>query len=236
MTTSDGTRINKWLSEMGVCSRRQADRLINQQQVQVNGQPATLGMLIAQNDEVKVGDELISQRPAPQYILYYKPVGVVCTHQLTVKDNLEQALNFPERVFAVGRLDKASEGLLLLTNQGEIVNKIMRAEHKQPKKYYVWVDKPVTAGFIEQMSQGVEILGQTTLACEVEYIGERQFAITLVQGLNRQIRRMCQTLGYKVERLQRIQIMHLTSDALPPGSYRQLTDIEIAQLYTAIDY
>ena len=221
---------------MGVCSRRQADRLIAQQRVSVNQQLANVGMLISETDTVAVDNEIIAIRPEPVYLLYYKPVGVVCTHKFSVKNSLAQTLDLPQRVFAVGRLDKDSEGLLLLTNQGDIVNKIMRAENKQAKVYRVWVDKPLSDEFIASMSSGVEILQQVTLPCEVERVSERLFKITLVQGLNRQIRRMCQALGYRVERLQRVQIMHLTTQGIEPGKYRHLHSAEVSQLHKFIEH
>jgi 23S rRNA pseudouridine2604 synthase len=224
------TRINKWLSEMGVCSRKQADRLIQNKEVLVNNQPATLGMLIDSNDIVTVSGKLIQQKPKAIYLLYHKPVGVVCTHDLGVKNNIEQAINYPQRIFAVGRLDKESEGLMLLTNQGDSVNKIMRAENHHEKVYQVWVDKPITENFVQKMASGVPILHTITLPCKVRKIGEQCFEITLTQGLNLQIRRMAKELGYRVVRLKRIQIMEFTLSGLEVGDIRLLSDKEITDL------
>ena len=216
-------RINKWLSEMGVCSKKQADRLISKGLVKVDDRPAFLGMKVPLDAKVEVKGVAVSMRPKPVFLLYNKPVGIVCTHDVSVENNLEDAISYPQRVFAVGRLDKASEGLLLLTNQGDIVNKLMRAENKHKKNYRVWLDKPIDNVFIKKMSQGVEILNTKTLACEVKKIAENCFQIVLVQGLNRQIRRMCKALGYRVLRLQRTGIMMFDLTTLDPGHYRELT-------------
>jgi len=232
------TRINKWLSEMGVCSRKQADRLIADGLVTVNQKVAFLGMCVAPEDTVRVNGETISIKPEPVIILYHKPVGVVCTHDLNVTDNIESALNYPQRIFAVGRLDKASEGLLLMTNQGDIVNRIMRAENHHKKVYRVWVNKVLTQDFLLKMASGVPILKTTTLPCKVkvveEFSDENVFEITLTQGLNLQIRRMCKALGYKVCRLQRTQIMQFGLEGLMPGEYRKLSAKEIGLLQESI--
>lgn len=229
------TRINKWLSEMGVCSRKQADELIQQDLVLVNNLSASLGMKISNDDVVTVNGLVISHKPETIYLLYHKPVGVVCTHDLSVENNIEQSLNYPQRVFAVGRLDKASEGLMLLTNQGDSVNKIMRAENHHQKVYQVWVKKAITDEFIDAMASGVAILNTVTLPCEVKKITEHQFQITLVQGLNLQIRRMCKALGYRVERLQRTQIMQFSLDNIALGRYRLLDKREQKQLLQSLD-
>jgi len=224
------TRINKWLSEMGICSRKQADRLIKQGKVWVNKQVATLGMTVSDKDVVHVGGKQIIEKPKPVFLLYHKPVGVVCTHDLAVENSLEKVIDYPERVFAVGRLDKQSEGLLLLTNQGDSVNKIMRAEHHHEKVYRVWVDSPITEEFIKKMASGVEILNTVTLPCKVIKMDENCFEITLTQGLNLQIRRMAKALGYRVTRLQRIKIMQFDLQGIALGLFRVLTPLEIQAL------
>lgn len=232
------TRINKWLSEMGVCSRKQADNLIKSGEVLVNDKIATLGMLVNDIDKVSVLDAVITHKPKPIFMLYHKPVGVVCTHDLNVENNIEQAINFPQRVFAVGRLDKESEGLMLLTNQGDSVNKIMRAENHHQKVYRVWLDKTPTQEFANAMASGVEILDRTTLPCKVVLLDDTEhinsFEITLTQGLNLQIRRMCKALGYRVVRLQRIKIMQFDLAHMKPGEYRLLAPMEIEKLQAAL--
>jgi len=220
---------------MGICSRKQADLWVNQQRVNVNGEPAFLGQKIIPTDIVEVNGLVVTNRPKPVFLLYHKPVGVVCTHDLSVKNNIEQAINYPQRVFAIGRLDKESEGLMLLTNQGDAVNKIMRAENKQPKVYKVWVNKHLSKTFIHHMESGVAILDTVTLPCLVKKISEMCFEITLTQGLNLQIRRMCKALGYKVLRLQRTQIMHFALEQIPIGQTRLLTDKQTHDLLTLLD-
>jgi len=219
---------------MGVCSRKQADGLIQNGKVLVNDKIATLGMLVNGLDKVSVSGTVITNKPEPIFMLYHKPVGVVCTHDLNVENNIEQAINFSQRVFAVGRLDKESEGLMLLTNQGDSVNKIMRAENHHRKVYRVWVDKAPTKEFANTMSSGVEILDQVTLPCNVCLLEDgkdkNHFEITLTQGLNLQIRRMCKALGYRVIRLQRIKIMEFDLANIKPGEYRLLTPMEIESL------
>lgn len=224
---------------MGVCSRKQADCLVASGKVLVNDQPAFLGMKVQADDQVMVDGKVIDMIPAPIYLLYHKPVGVVCTHDLKVKNNIEQAVGFPQRVFAVGRLDKASEGLMLLTNQGDSVNKIMRAENHHQKVYRVWVDKSITEDFLIKMANGVPILNTVTLPCQVGLVNECQdktvFEISLRQGLNLQIRRMCKALGYRVLRLQRIKIMQFELLGLPLGEYRVLDDEQIKLLQDSIE-
>mgnify|MGYP000352626384 CR=1 FL=1 len=233
------TRINKWLSEMGVCSRKQADNLIQSGEVLVNDKIATLGMLVNDIDKVSVLGTVITHKPKPIYMLYHKPVGVVCTHDLNVENNIEQAINFPQRVFAVGRLDKESEGLMLLTNQGDSVNKIMRAENHHQKVYRVWLDKTPNKAFANAMACGVEILDRVTLPCKVVLLDDGEdnkhsFEITLTQGLNLQIRRMCKALGYRVVRLQRIKIMQFDLAHISPGEYRLLSPMEVQKLQAAL--
>jgi 23S rRNA pseudouridine2604 synthase len=228
-------RINKWFSEMGICSKKQADLLISAGRVTVNNLPAKLGMTIAEADTVLLDHQPVGDRPTPVVILYHKPVGVICTHRKDITKSIENVLKLDQRVFAIGRLDKDSEGLLILTNQGELVNKIMRSENKQKKVYKVWVDKDVTQNFVANMANGVEILGSKTLPCEVEKLSDDCFQITLVQGLNRQIRRMCKALGYKVLRLQRIQIMQFNLDGLEEGQFRYLDSTELQALYKNLE-
>lgn len=223
-------RINKWLSEMGVCSRKKADLWITEHRVKVNGKLANLGQKILEKDLVEVDGKAIKSKPSPIFLLYNKPEGVVCTHDLSVKNNIEHAINYPHRVFAIGRLDKDSEGLMLLTNQGDSVNKIMRAENKHQKVYKVWVDKPLTESFKNLMESGVAILDTVTLPCSVELLEEMCFQISLTQGLNLQIRRMCKALGYRVLRLQRIQIMDFYLADLSVGQLHQLSELQTQQL------
>lgn len=223
-------RINKYLSQHGVCSKRAADRLILAGQVAVNGLAAEVGQRVDPQDEVWVKGQAIHAKPKPIYLLYHKPVGVVCSNDRTVKANLVNALDYPQRLFAVGRLDKHSEGLLLLTNDGAIFNPILRAEHQHEKEYIVTVDRPITSAFLTEMASGVPILNTTTLPCLVTQISARMFNIVLTQGLNLQIRRMCKTLGYRVEKLQRIRIMHLKLGYLETNQYRELSADEQADL------
>ncbi len=229
---SDSVRINRWLSMMGVCSRKQADRLIKNGVISVNNTPANLGMKINQKDLVKVAGKVIDERPKAIFMLYHKPIGIVCTHAPEVKNGLHQVLQsqLEQRVFAIGRLDKDSEGLLLLTNQGDVVNQMMQAEHKQEKEYIVTVDKNITDDFIKAMSEGVEIFGGKTLPCKVEKLSDREFRIILVQGLNLQIRRMCKALGYRVKALKRVRIMNLELGKLKSGEIRFLTTEETSGL------
>jgi 23S rRNA pseudouridine2604 synthase len=229
------TRINKWLSEMGVCSRKQADRLILEGCVEVNHKPAKLGMNIQESDSVRVNDELISGKPEIKFLLYHKPVGVVCSYQAHQENNLATVLDLSFRVFAVGRLDKDSEGLLLLTNQGDVVNPLMKSKFKQPKIYQVWVDQPLPNEVLETLTQGVEILGQTTLPCQVKRISECCIEMTLVQGLNLQIRRMFKAVGYRVVRLKRISLAGLELGNLAPGEIRSLDKDEIVFLYKTLN-
>jgi len=227
-------RINRWFSQRGVSSRKQADLSIKAGRVSVNGERATLGMTVSASDAVELDGRLITEQPKAAVILYHKPVGVVCTHRLDVAMSLENVLHLEQRVFAVGRLDKDSEGLLMLTNQGDLVNKIMKAEHKQPKRYRVWVDKPVSTHFINQMSEGVNILDTKTLPCDVIKRTETCFEIVLVQGLNRQIRRMCKALGYHVNRLQRTHIMDYDLSGLEVGATRHLSEQDVLALRTQL--
>ncbi|MCM4169960.1 23S rRNA pseudouridine(2604) synthase RluF [Arenibacter sp. TNZ] len=228
MKEKEATRINKFLSEMGYCSRRAADKLIDQGRVTINGKVPEMGTKITDIDEVRVDGELISEpQEKPVYIAFNKPIGIVCTTDTRVeKDNIIDFINYPSRIFPIGRLDKPSEGLILLTNDGDIVNKILRARNKHQKEYIVTVDRPITKAFLEKMANGVPILDRVTRKCEIEEINKFQFRIVLTQGLNRQIRRMCEYLGYNVTALKRIRIMNIQLD-VPVGKWRYLSEVEL---------
>jgi 23S rRNA pseudouridine2604 synthase len=225
------TRINKYLSEAGYCSRRKADQLIDAGRVTINGKVPPMGEKIKEGDEVRVDGKLIS-RPKEEfvYLALNKPVGIVCTTDTRVeKDNIIDFMNYPKRIFPIGRLDKPSEGLILLTNDGDIVNKILRARNNHEKEYIVTVNKPVTRDFIKRMGGGIPILDTMTNKCFVEQINRNTFRIILTQGLNRQIRRMCEYLDYRVVKLKRVRIMNIQLD-LPVGQYRELTSEELTTL------
>lgn len=224
-------RINKYISEAGICSRRDADRKIEQGKVRVNGRPAELGDQVDDDDEVLVDGNPVQTRVQRVYIAYNKPLGVTSTTDHTDPDNIIKSVAYHGgRVFPVGRLDKDSEGLILLTNNGDIVNKVLRVSNAHEKEYTVTVDKPVTDEFVKKMSDGVPIIGVRTKKCKVTRIDQNSFTIVLQQGLNRQIRRMCKFFGYSVLRLVRVRIMHIQLDTLPVGSWRFLTDGEVAKL------
>jgi 23S rRNA pseudouridine2604 synthase len=225
-------RINKYLSEVGYCSRRGADKLIEAGRVTINGKVPEMGTRISSGDEVRVDGKLISPPKEEHiYIVLNKPVGIVCTtDQKREKNNIIDFIKHPKRIFPIGRLDKPSEGLILLTSDGDIVNKILRARNNHEKEYIVRVDKPVTQKFIQRMSSGVPILDTVTRKCAVEKLGTHDFRIVLTQGLNRQIRRMCEYLGYEVVRLKRVRIMNITLD-LPVGQWRDLTEKELSDLH-----
>jgi 23S rRNA pseudouridine2604 synthase len=225
------TRINKYLSEVGYCSRRSADKLINQGRVTINGVVPEMGTKIASNDEVRVDGELISEpRDKSVYIAFNKPIGIVCTTDTKVeKDNIIDYINYPKRIFPIGRLDKPSEGLIFLTNDGDIVNKILRARNNHEKEYVVTVNHPITKKFIQKMSNGIPILDTITRKCHVEQLGKSRFKIILTQGLNRQIRRMCEYLDYRVVKLKRVRIMNVSLD-VPVGKWRYLTAIELKKI------
>lgn len=235
MEAKEGVRINKFLSEIGFCSRRKADELVEAGKVQINGMPAVNGSKVHENDKVSVNGKNVNQQHQNQvYLAFNKPIGIVCTTDtVREKDNIINYINYPRRIFPIGRLDKNSQGLILLTSDGDIVNKILRAGNYHEKEYIVTVDKPVDAQFIKKMSNGLPILGTVTRKCVVEKISSNTFRIILTQGLNRQIRRMCEFLDYKVTRLQRVRIMHIQLD-LPKGKWRELTPGEMLQLNEAI--
>ncbi|MCF1422477.1 23S rRNA pseudouridine(2604) synthase RluF [Mangrovimonas futianensis] len=224
-------RINKYLSEAGYCSRREADKLIEQGRITINGQVPEMGTKVSPGDQVFVDGELISNKKNDfTYLAFNKPVGIVCTTDTRVeKDNIIDFINYHKRIFPIGRLDKPSEGLILLTDDGDIVNKILRASNNHEKEYIVTVDKPISQTFIERMSQGVPILDTVTKKCHVEKIDSFTFKIILTQGLNRQIRRMCEYLDYEVQTLKRVRIMNIPLD-VPIGKYRKLTDQELKDL------
>lgn len=228
-------RLNKYIGETGFCSRREADDYIEQGRVTVNGEAAVMGMKVSNDDEIRIDGKLIREKnEKPVYLAFNKPPGIECTTNLEVKDNIIDFINYPKRIFPIGRLDKASEGLIFLTNDGDIVNKILRARNNHEKEYTVTVDKPITSRFIDRMGNGVPILDTVTRKCHVEQISKFTFKIILTQGLNRQIRRMCEYLGYEVTRLIRIRIINISLD-LPQGRYRDLTDAEITELNQLIE-
>lgn len=224
-------RINKYLSEVGYCSRREADKLIEAGRVTINGKVPEMGTKIAPDDIVEVDGKTISNtKERFVYLAFNKPVGIVCTTDTRVeKDNIIDYINYPKRIFPIGRLDKASEGLILLTDDGDIVNKILRASNNHEKEYIVTVDKPISQTFIERMSNGVPILDRVTKKCEVRKLSSHEFKIILTQGLNRQIRRMCEYLDYEVITLKRVRIMNIKLD-LPIGNHRELTKNEFQEL------
>ena len=224
-------RINKYLSEVGFCSRRAADKLIEEGKVTINGKIPEMGTKVSSKDIIKVNGKLINEdKEAPVYIALNKPIGIVCTTDTKVeKDNIIDYLKFPKRIFPIGRLDKPSEGLILLTNDGDIVNKILRARNNHEKEYIVKVDKSINSEFIKKMSSGIPILDTITRECKVEKIDDQTFKIILTQGLNRQIRRMCEYLGYNVLKLKRTRIMNINLD-LPVGKWRYLTSTELNEL------
>lgn len=225
------TRINKYLSEVGFCSRREADRMLEQGRITVNGGAPELGTKVSDEDEIMVdGISIRKTEEEHVYIALNKPVGIVCTTDTKrEKNNIVEFVNHPKRIFPVGRLDKPSEGLILLTSDGDIVNKILRARNNHEKEYIVRVDKPITPQFLHKMRNGVPVLGVITNKCEVEQIDTLSFRIILTQGLNRQIRRMCEYLGYEVKKLKRIRIMNIKLD-LPIGKWRDLTKSEMTEL------
>ncbi len=231
MPSSKQTRINKYLSEVGYCSRRAADKLIEQGRVTINGQVPEMGTKITEGDEVQVdGKRIAEPQEKSVYLAFNKPAGIVCTTDTRVeKDNIIDFINYPKRIFPVGRLDKPSEGLIFLTDDGDIVNKILRARNNHEKEYLVTVDRPITEDFLQRMGNGVPILDTVTRKCEVTPIGTHEFKIILTQGLNRQIRRMCEYLDYRVIHLKRIRIMNVPLD-VPVGKWRNLTDAELQEI------
>jgi 23S rRNA pseudouridine2604 synthase len=223
-------RLNKYISETGICSRREADKWIDAGRVTCNGQPAALGTRIADGDVVCIDGEPIGAKKKQVYIALNKPVGVTCTTESHIEDNIIDLVGHPERIFPIGRLDKDSEGLILLTNNGDIVNEILRSENNHEKEYIVTVDRPITDLALTMMASGVKIMGEPTKPCKVSRIGPESFRMILTQGLNRQIRRMCSALGYKARRLQRVRIMNIHLGTLGSGQWRPLSDSEVRDL------
>ena len=226
----DSVRLNKAISDSGYCSRRQADKLIEQGRVAINGKPTGLGERVMPDDVVTVDGKPIKSQDKPIYIALNKPVGITSTTDRRVKGNVVDFINHPERIYHVGRLDKPSEGLLLMTNDGDIVNKILRAGNRHEKEYIVTVDRPITDQFVKRMSSGVPILDTVTKPCRVEKLSRYVFRIILIQGLNRQIRRMCEYFEYEVTKLKRTRIMNIELGNLPTGQWRDLTEEELTEL------
>lgn len=224
-----GTRINKYLSEVGYCSRRAADRLIEQSKVKINGKIALLGDQVENSDQVSVNNIDIKRHNDFVYIALNKPIGITSTTDQNIKGNIVDFMNYPRRIFHIGRLDKDSEGLILMTNDGDIVNEILRAEHAHEKEYIVKVDHVLSNDFTTKMASGVPILNTMTKPCVVEKLGPKQFRIILTEGMNRQIRRMCEVFGYTVISLKRVRIMNIKLDT-PVGKYRNLTNKELKTL------
>ncbi|MGK0500438.1 MAG: pseudouridine synthase [Oceanicoccus sp.] len=238
MSLNDGIRLNKFISDSGQCSRREADKLIDSNRVKINGRKPALGSRVEDGDEVTVdGMQIYSSAPNKSdrvYLAYNKPIGITCTTEQNVKGNIVDAVDHDQRIFPIGRLDKPSEGLILLTSDGDIVNKILRAENAHDKEYLVSVNKAIGPGFADKMSKGIPILDTITKPCKVSIVSKSVFKITLTQGLNRQIRRMCEHLGYKVTQLVRLRIMNIELGKMRPGQWRKLSRDEMAQLTAAI--
>src|ERR1700722_5149840 len=223
-------RLNKYISETGVCSRREADKLIEAGRVTCNGALAALGTQVGETDDGRIDGRLLGLRKKPIYIALNKPVGITCTTETHVEGNIIDLVGHKERIFPIGRLDKDSEGLILLTNDGDIVNEILRSENNHEKEYLVTVDRSITDLALKMMAEGVKIMGELTKPAQVIRIDQRSFRIILTQGLNRQIRRMCSALGYRAQRLQRVRIMNVRLGALSAGQWRHLTTRELAGL------
>jgi len=219
--------INKHISDTGFCSRRNADKFIEQARVSINGKTAKKGNRVSEKDTVLIDGEPLKRKPTPVYIMLNKPKGITCTTDLKDPANIIDFIHYKSRIFPIGRLDKLSEGLIFLTNDGDIVNKILRAGNRHEKEYTVTTNKPITHDFVHKMSHGIRILGTVTKNCFVKHEGEKRFTIILTEGLNRQIRRMCAALDYKVTSLKRVRIMHITLQGLGPGKWRHFTNDEI---------
>lgn len=229
-------RINKFISEAGIASRRGADKLIEANKVTINGKHAKIGSEVKPGDDIRVNGNQVYMANNYVYLALNKPVGITSTTEKKVKGNIADLVNHPLRVYNIGRLDKESEGLILLTNDGDIVNEILRVENNHEKEYIVTVDKPITPEFLAGMAAGVDILDTTTLPCEIRQISKYEFNIILTQGLNRQIRRMCAAFNYDVYRLQRVRVMNITLGTLPPGQWRDLTKKEKKRLFADLGY
>lgn len=230
MSNENSININKFISSTGVCSRRKAEEFINSGRVTINGNIAVLGNRVFENDEVKLDGKSLQSKPKQVFIALYKPIGIVSSTNPNERNNIVDFVGHPERLFPIGRLDKPSEGLIFLTNNGDIVNKILRAGNNHEKEYIVAVDKGITDDFIHRMANGIPILGTVTKKCKVEKISDKVFKIILVQGLNRQIRRMCSYLGYEVTKLKRTRIMNIKLGRLKVGEWRDLTQSELDEI------
>jgi 23S rRNA pseudouridine2604 synthase len=226
-------RLNKYISETGICSRREADKLIEAGRVTCNGSLAVLGTQVGEADEIRVDGRLLGRRKKQIYIALNKPAGITCTTETHVEGNIIDLIGHAERIFPIGRLDKESEGLILLTNDGDIVNEILRSENNHEKEYLVTVERAVTDLSLKMMADGVKIMGEITKPCKVSRINERTFRMILTQGLNRQIRRMCSALGYRVQHLRRVRIINIDLGTLAPGEWRELAEAEVAALLPA---
>ena len=231
---TDLKRLNKFISDTGFCSRREADKYIEDGRVTVNGNRPEMGVKVAVTDNVLVDGKPLKKVPKRAYIAYNKPVGITCTTERKIQSNIVKAVNYPDRIFPIGRLDRPSEGLIFLTNEGDIVNKILRAGNNHEKEYVVTVDKPLNRQFVNKMAGGIPILDTVTKKCKVTQTGAKEFTIILTQGLNRQIRRMCEYLGYEVVTLKRTRIMNVTLKGLKVGQWRHLTEQEMALINDSI--
>lgn len=233
----ESVRLNKFISESGICSRREADKYIESGQVLINGRKAKIGDQVNSRDKVIVNGRLVEAKSADEFVFlaFNKPVGITSTTEIGVKDSIVDFIGYHERIFPIGRLDKDSQGLIFLTNNGDIVNKILRAGNRHEKEYVVTVNKPIDDRFIERMGNGVPILGEMTKKCKVVKESPFVFRITLIQGLNRQIRRMCEYFDYEVVKLERVRIMHVTLKGIPLGEWRELDEKEMAEIYKAIE-
>jgi len=238
-SNQDSLSLNKYISETGICSRREADKMIEQGKVTINGKKAIKGNRVGEGDHVKLNGKPIrtksKSKPKSIYLAFHKPIGIVCTTDPKERNNIISYINYPTRLFPIGRLDKPSEGLIFLTNDGDIVNKILRAGNKHEKEYIVTVDKTITDDFLKGMAAGVPILGTRTKKCHIEKLAKNRFKIVLVQGLNRQIRRMCEHFSYGVKKLVRVRIMHIKLSKLPVGKWRNLSTKEIQKLFSATE-
>jgi 23S rRNA pseudouridine2604 synthase len=228
-------RLNKAISETGFCSRRGADKFIEAGEVKVNGETATLGVKVSAEDVIEVNGKVITKEVNKIYLVFNKPIGITCTTDTEIKGNIITYIKYPERIFHIGRLDKPSDGLIFMTNDGDIVNKILRSKNNHEKEYIVRVNRNVSSYFLKEMASGVRILDTVTLPCKVEKIDDHTFNITLTQGLNRQIRRMCLELGYEVRTLKRVRIMNIHLGGLKPGKYRHFTKLELEDLFHLVD-
>ncbi len=232
---NNSIRINKYISEKGLCSRREADELIRQGRVTINDEKAEMGSKVYPGDIVKLGGKSLKPKDRPVYLAFNKPAGIVCTTDQKEKDNIIDFINFPKRIFPIGRLDKESEGLIFLTSDGDIVNKILRAGNNHEKEYIVTVNKAITEGFVESMAKGVRILGTVTKKCRTTQMSKYMFRIILTEGMNRQIRRMCEAFGYEVVKLKRVRIMNVMLGSLTVGQWRHLTHEELKTINRLIE-